>query len=73
MILTPELVVENAASDASLILKSKELLREGNLLVYEISNELNFPNPSFFSRFFKKQTGITPFQYQKQNFKGVIS
>jgi YesN/AraC family two-component response regulator len=55
------------------ILKSKELLREGNLLVYEISNELNFPNPSFFSRFFKKQTGITPFQYQKQNFKGVIS
>ena len=55
------------------ILKSKELLREGNLLVYEISNELNFPNPSFFSQFFKKQTGITPFQYQKQNFKGVIS
>ncbi|MBO5947795.1 helix-turn-helix transcriptional regulator [bacterium] len=55
------------------ILKAKEMLKEGNLLVYEIADELNFPNPSFFSRFFKKQTGITPFQYQKQNFRDVLS
>ena len=54
------------------IFKAKELLKEGNLLVYEIADELNFPNPSFFSRFFKKQTGITPFQYQKQNFRDVL-
>ncbi|MBR6658935.1 MAG: AraC family transcriptional regulator [Paludibacteraceae bacterium] len=53
------------------VFKAKELLKEGNLLVYEIADELNFPNPSFFSRFFKKQTGITPFQYQKQNFRDV--
>ena len=32
---------------------------------YQISDELNFPNPSFFCKFFKRMTGMTPQEYQK--------
>jgi AraC-like DNA-binding protein len=42
------------------------LLKHRNLLVFQISDELNFPNPSFFSKFFKRMTGMTPAEYQKQ-------
>lgn len=49
----------------SIILEAKVLLRHSNLLVYQISDELNFPNPSFFSKFFKRMTGVTPHEYQK--------
>ena len=47
----------------SIILEAKVLL--SNRLVYQISDELNFPNPSFFSKFFKRMTGMTPQEYQK--------
>lgn len=49
----------------SIILKAKVLLKHSNRLVYQISDELNFPNPSFFSKFFKRMTGMTPQEYQK--------
>ncbi len=52
----------NQASDP----KPKVLLKHSNLLVFQISDELNFPNPSFFSKFFKRMTGMTPAEYQKQ-------
>ena len=48
----------------SIILEAKILLKHSNLLVYQISDELNFPNPSFFCKFFKRMTGITPREYQ---------
>ncbi|GAA6255977.1 helix-turn-helix transcriptional regulator [Bacteroides sp. f07] len=48
----------------SIILEAKVLLKHSNLLVYQISDELNFPNPSFFCKFFKRMTGITPREYQ---------
>ena len=48
----------------SIILEAKILLKHGNRLVYQISDELNFPNPSFFSKFFKRMTGMTPHEYQ---------
>lgn len=44
----------------SIILEAKVLLKHSNRLVYQISDELNFPNPSFFSKFFKRMTGMTP-------------
>ena len=47
----------------SIILEAKVLLKHSNLLVYQISDELNFPNPSFFCKFFKRMTGITPREY----------
>ena len=49
----------------SIILEAKVLLKHSNRLVYQISDELNFPNPSFFSKFFKRITGMTPQEYQK--------
>ena len=33
---------------------------------HQISDELHFPNPSFFCKFFKRMTGMTPQEYQKR-------
>lgn len=49
----------------AVILEAKVLLKHSDLLVFQISDELNFPNPSFFSKFFKRMTGMTPAEYQK--------
>ncbi len=49
----------------SIILEAKVLLKHSNLLIYQISDGLNFPNPSFFCKFFKRITGMTPQEYQK--------
>lgn len=50
----------------SVILEAKVLLKHSNLLVYQIADNLNFPNPSFFCKFFKRITGITPQEYKKK-------
>lgn len=49
----------------AVVLEAKVLLKHSDLLVFQISDELNFPNPSFFSKFFKRMTGMTPAEYQK--------
>jgi AraC-like DNA-binding protein len=38
----------------------KFLLQNSNKSIQELSNELNFPNQSFFTRYFKNHTGLTP-------------
>lgn len=43
---------------------AKIMLRYTDLPVWEISGHLNFANPSFFSKFFKKETGVTPGNYR---------
>lgn len=50
----------------AVILEAKVLLKHSDLLVFQISDELSFPNPSFFSKFFKRMTGMTPAEYQKE-------
>lgn len=45
--------------------KAMVLLKSSDLTVSQISDELKFPNPSFFSRFFRKHTGMTPLQFRK--------
>ncbi len=50
----------------AVLLEAQVLLRHSDMLVFQIADELNFPNPSFFSKFFKQKTGMTPLQYQKQ-------
>lgn len=50
----------------SIIQEAKILLKHSDLLVYQISDELNFPSPSFFCKFFKRMTGMTPQEYQKK-------
>ncbi|MEN9908638.1 MAG: hypothetical protein RLZZ540_1787 [Bacteroidota bacterium] len=50
-----------------LILEAKTLLKYSNLNVSEIAIKLCDQNPSNFVRFFKKQTGMTPLEYQQLN------
>jgi len=48
----------------SLIATAKYLLKTSDMTILQISEEMNFPNASFFGRFFKKHTGMTPVQYR---------
>ena len=45
---------------------AKELIDSHQYLMYEISDMLGFENPYYFSRVFKKVTGISPRNYEKR-------
>lgn len=45
------------------LLEIKRLLAHTNLSVSEIANQLNFNDQSYFTKFFKRETGLTPLQY----------
>ena len=49
----------------AIIRKSISLLKNTQKDILEISNELNFPNASYFGTFFKKQMGMSPQQYRR--------
>lgn len=49
----------------AVILGAKILLKSTTLTAQQISDELNFPNSSYFGRFFKKHTGMTPKSYRE--------
>ncbi|MDP2335363.1 MAG: AraC family transcriptional regulator [Bacteroidota bacterium] len=52
------------------IIKSKQLLEIKRLLVHtnlnvsEIANQLSFEDQSYFTKFFRRETGLTPLQYR---------
>ena len=46
--------------------KAMSLLDSTHKTVAEISDELNFPTPSSFGTFFRKQTGLSPQKYRNQ-------
>jgi len=46
------------------VLEIKRLLVHTNLSVTEIAGRLNFPDQSYFTKFFKRETGISPQQYR---------
>ncbi|MEA4905391.1 MAG: AraC family transcriptional regulator, partial [Petrimonas sp.] len=50
----------------SIIMSAKILLKSSDSTIMQISEELNFPNPSYFGRYFKKATGMTPKEYREQ-------
>jgi AraC-like DNA-binding protein len=50
--------------DRALITQAKVLLRHSDHSVLQISEELNFPNPAFFSKYFKRLTAMTPLDYR---------
>jgi AraC family transcriptional regulator, transcriptional activator of pobA len=54
---------------AKQLLEIKRLLVHTNLSVSEIANQLNFEDQSYFTKFFKRETGITPIQYRADSFK----
>ena len=49
----------------AVILDAKTLLKSSSMTVQQIADQLNFPNPSFFGRYFKQHTGLTPRQYRQ--------
>lgn len=51
--------------DEMVITTTKALLKSSGLAVAQISEDLNFANPSFFGTYFKKHTGMTPMQYRQ--------
>ncbi len=48
------------------IKKAKELLQTNNATLKEISYEIGYKDPNYFSRVFKKHVGLSPKQYQSQ-------
>lgn len=47
------------------LLEAKLLLKESHLTINEIAARLGFCEQSYFSRFFKKATGLSPLQYRE--------
>lgn len=54
---------------AKQLLEIKRLLVHTNLTVSEIANQLNFEDQSYFTKFFKRETGLTPLQYRTDSLR----
>ena len=52
--------------DKHVILEIKVLLESTDLSIQEIANRLQFPDQSFFGRYFKKHIGISPQYYRRK-------
>jgi AraC-like DNA-binding protein len=53
--------------DEKRVVEAKRLLYWGQHSVKQIAGHLNFEDDSYFNRFFKKHTGLTPALFQKNN------
>lgn len=53
------------------LLEIKRLLIHTNLGVSEIANQLNFVDQSYFTKFFKKITGMTPLRFRAESMKST--
>jgi AraC family transcriptional regulator, transcriptional activator of pobA len=68
-----EICVETVGKSAGQIIRERLILETKRLLVHskgsisEIAYQLNFEDNAYFSRFFKKQTGITPEKFRQQS------
>jgi len=49
-----------------LVLEAKRLLSHSNATVADIGYRLNFKDPSYFGRFFKRETGMCPVAFRQQ-------
>ncbi|QQT46636.1 helix-turn-helix domain-containing protein [Sphingobacterium multivorum] len=52
--------------DEIVIMAAKAMLKSSELSVAQISQELNFPNSSFFGTYFRKRVNMTPLQYRER-------
>lgn len=53
-----------ALINEAVILDAKAHLKNSNLTILQISDTLNFANPSSFAKYFKKHTSMTPKEYR---------
>ena len=51
--------------DRALISRIQVELRHTSKSIVQISNEMNFPNPAFFCKYFKRITGMTPLTFKR--------
>ena len=51
--------------DHYVTLEIRVLLKNTNMSIKEIAQELNFPNQSFLGKYFKEHVGISPSAYRK--------
>lgn len=51
--------------DEYVMLEAKALLASSDLTVQQICHRLNFPNQSFFGKYFKRHSGLSPTQYRQ--------
>ncbi|MBN2795713.1 MAG: response regulator [Clostridia bacterium] len=47
--------------------KAKQYLNESNFKAYEVAEMVGVPDPHYFSKLFKKYTGVSPTEYRKNN------
>lgn len=52
--------------DNALITRAKVLLRFSDKQIIQISEDMNFANPAFFCKFFRRLTGFSPLEYRKK-------
>jgi AraC-like DNA-binding protein len=52
--------------DKHVVIEIKILLKTTSLTLQEIAHQMNFPDQSFFGRYFKKHTGLSPLQYRNK-------
>ncbi len=52
--------------DEYVILEAKALLKYSTMSIQEVAYFLNFPNPSFFGKYFKHHAGMSPSEYKMQ-------
>ena len=48
------------------VASAKRQLENPALSIAAIAENMHFSNPKYFSKFFKRRTGMTPTQYRKQ-------
>jgi AraC-like DNA-binding protein len=47
------------------ILEARAMLQSSDMTIQQIAASLNFPNQSFFGKYFKRATGLSPKQYRR--------
>jgi AraC-like DNA-binding protein len=52
--------------DRALVTRIKAELRHTDKAIARISDEMNFPNPSFFTKYFKRLTSMTPAEFRNR-------
>jgi AraC-like DNA-binding protein len=55
--------------DRALITRIKIELRHTDKSTAQIAEEMHFANPSFFAKYFKRLTGLTPMEYRNNTYK----
>ncbi|WP_051691167.1 ABC transporter substrate-binding protein [Bacillus zhangzhouensis] len=53
--------------------RAKQLMAQGNEKLKNIAQEIGYQDPYYFSRIFKKKTGVTPSQYMKSRQRKIIA